>query len=502
MPKLSDLQPPLLSSPELSKSDPDRGSSNGNGNSPPPAPRRSLFKSLLIELSSLPKSIAVLGLIAFLSSVGTIIEQGKSSAYYIEKYPDGPNKVLGFLTSDWIFALDLNHIYSSWYFLLLLTLLAAQLSACTYTRQFPLLKIARRWKFPSSTKILTRVGNAEILPSAQLRDLGKSLKESNFEVFIKEDGLYAFKGLAGRIAPIGVHASMLLALAGMVWGIFGGFKGTAMVPEGQEFTIERAWRPNSPVAIAPASGKNIVHVDNFKVDYNSDGSVEQFYSQLSILDEDRHLITNKEISVNDPLRSQGVTMYQSSWSMAAMNLVAKGSPLQPEDGSPMTLAMASLKGRKGISGQVWATFIPTGETKENGVPLGVSALARDFQSVVLYDSKGEFAGVRRPTSGTPITIDGMDIVIQDIVGSTGLEIKSDPGVPLVYAGFGGMMLTTLLSYLSHSQVWALQVGRDVHVGGKTNRATVEFEDELSTVIDRVPEVEFEAPDVTAPVQSS
>jgi len=30
--------------------------------------------------------------------------------------------------------------------------------------------------------------------------------------------------------------------------------------------------------------------------------------------------------------------------------------------------------------------------------------------------------------------------------------QTDPGVPIVYAGFGALMLTTCISYLSHSQV--------------------------------------------------
>ena len=32
----------------------------------------------------------------------------------------------------------------------------------------------------------------------------------------------------------------------------------------------------------------------------------------------------------------------------------------------------------------------------------------------------------------------MSLVIDDLVGSTGLELKVDPGVPYVYAGFAGM----------------------------------------------------------------
>ena len=34
-------------------------------------------------------------------------------------------------------------------------------------------------------------------------------------------------------------------------------------------------------------------------------------------------------------------------------------------------------------------------------------------------------------------VEGLTIIIDDMIGSTGLELKVDPGVPFVYAGFGG-----------------------------------------------------------------
>jgi len=37
-----------------------------------------------------------------------------------------------------------------------------------------------------------------------------------------------------------------------------------------------------------------------------------------------------------------------------------------------------------------------------------------------------------------VQVEGMSLVIDDLVGSTGLELKVDPGVPYVYAGFAGM----------------------------------------------------------------
>ena len=60
-----------------------------------------------------------------------------------------------------------------------------------------------------------------------------------------------------------------------------------------------------------------------------------------------------------------------------------------------------------------------------------------LQTVTLYQRSGEFAGVRRFGSGNPIVIDDVRIWVEGAVGASGLELKADPGVPVVYAGFGG-----------------------------------------------------------------
>lgn len=52
-----------------------------------------------------------------------------------------------------------------------------------------------------------------------------------------------------------------------------------------------------------------------------------------------------------------------------------------------------------------------------------SMLARDLQSIILYDQDGKFAGVRRPNSKLPIDIGGTKVVIVDAIGSTGLNLK-------------------------------------------------------------------------------
>lgn len=48
-------------------------------------------------------------------------------------------------------------------------------------------------------------------------------------------------------------------------------------------------------------------------------------------------------------RFDGVTAYQTDWSIAAVTLHAQGSPLQPEGNQPFNLPMASLEGQPGVA---------------------------------------------------------------------------------------------------------------------------------------------------------
>ncbi|WIA34251.1 hypothetical protein OEZ86_012602 [Tetradesmus obliquus] len=493
-------------------------------------------RKVLKELASLPRAIGIMAVITGLSALGTIIPQNKGLEYYLSNYPTEGDKVLGFLDYQLLLLLQLDHIYSAWYFYAAIGLLGASLMACTYTTQLPTAKVAQRWRFASTPLALRKQGTPQVLPSARLSDVASQLAAKSYQVFLQDGQLYAFKGLAGRLGPIGVHIALLMCLAGTAWSGFGTWKGTAMCPEGQEFVVGQALRPASSLASYPAGADTVLQVNKFTIDTRPDGSVAQFYSDLTLRDFYGKELLTKRISVNDPFRYNGVTMYQTDWSLAALTLrlVEPGTTAAVQSGSEagstavqntgqvlqqlqseaqqqqqqqqlaagsskaglpqrsFNLPLASLEGRPGVpmGTKLYATFLPLELPPEDGrPPRGISILARDLDTVTFYDSKGQFAGVRRAGSGKPIEVEGLGIVLEDIVGSTGLEIKNDPGVPLVYAGFGALMITTLISYVSHSQVWALQQGSDVVVVGKSNRAKVLFAKELDSALDTVPEVQ-------------
>lgn len=446
------------------------------------------LKRFMRPFANLKLAIAELGAIAGLSSVGTIIEQNKDYAYYLANYPNEGEKVAGFVTADLIWALQLDHIYRADYFLVLMALLAVSLAACTATNQWPSVKVAQRWRFKQNEQSYANLPVARRVPEALLKDFGQALQNNGYQLFIRDGALYAFKGLAGKLGPIGVHASMLAAMAGIVFGILGGYSGSAMIPEGGEVLVSTILTPASPLARLPKGGNAILKVDDFRIDYRSDGSIKQFFSDVEADDINGKVLSSKTMSVNMPLRFDGVTAYQTDWSMSALTIrVAASGQTLGEDISPVNIPMANLEGQPGIAGRLFAAFLPIEASSEPGIaPKGISFLARDLQTVTIYDTSGQFAGVRRPGSGKPIDVDGIQIVIDNIVSASGMELKSDPGVPLVYAGFGGICVTTVLSYLSHSQVWAYQSEKDLVVGGRSNRAKYGFEREINTILESLP----------------
>ncbi|PSS19168.1 Cytochrome c biogenesis protein [Actinidia chinensis var. chinensis] len=470
----------------VSEGSPSLSEDAGNGRVPATSDQNSagnfkllkkLSRRVLSVLSNLPLAIGEMATIAALMALGTIIDQGEVPDFYFQKYPED-NPVLGFFTWKWIFALGFDHMFSSPLFLSLLALLAASLMACTYTTQIPLVKVARRWSFVHSAEAISKQEIAETLPRASVQDLGVILMGAGYEVFLKGPSLYAFKGLAGRFAPIGVHLAMLLIMAGGTLSAAGSFRGSVTVPQGLNFVVGDVLGPSGFLSTPTEAFGTEVHVNRFSMDYYDSGEVRQFHTDLSLLDLEGKEVMRKTISVNDPLRYGGITIYQTDWSLSTLQILK-------DDEGPFNLAMAPLK----LNGdkKLFGTFLPVGNTDSPSVK-GISMLARDLQSIVLYDQEGKFAGIRRPNSKLPIEIDGTKIVIVDAIGSTGLDLKIDPGVPVVYAGFGALMLTTCISFLSHAQIWALQDGTTVVVGGKTNRAKAEFPDEMNRLLDQVPEI--------------
>ena len=427
-------------------------------------------KELIPLLADLRLAILLLLTIALFSVSGTVIEQGETLAFYQANYPEDP-ALFGFLSWKVILTLGLDHVYRTWWFLALLILFGSSLTACTFTRQFPALKAARQWKFYEQPRQFQMLALSAELESGSLNALPSLLKQKRYRIFQEGNKLYARKGIAGRIGPIIVHASMLLILAGSIYGAMTGFFAQEMVPSGETFQIRNIFDAG-PWAEPQIPKDWSVKVNRFWIDYTPDGTIDQFYSDLSVLDQAGQEVDRQTIHVNKPLRHQGVTLYQADWAISAIRVRVNNSPF-------LQIPMAQLD--TGGQGRVWGTWIPT----KPDMSEGVSVIAKDLQGMLLiYGMDGQLVGTVR--EGMSTEVNGVTLAIAGVVGSTGLQIKADPGIPLVYTGFGLLMLSVMMSYVSHSQIWALQSeDGSLYVGGRTNRAQVAFEREMVEILDQV-----------------
>jgi cytochrome c biogenesis protein len=432
-------------------------------------PQRFLKQELLPLLADLRLAIFLLLAIAVFSISGTVIEQGQPQEFYQANYPEHP-ALFGFLTWKLLLTLGLDHVYGTWWFLALLILFGSSLTACTFTRQFPALTAARQWKFYTQPRQFEKLALSTELPVGSLESLANSLEKRRYKVFQAGQCCYARKGLAGRIGPIVVHASMLLILGGAIWGAMTGFMAQEMIPSGDTFKITNIVQAG-PWAKPQVPQDWSVRVNRFWIDYTPEGQIDQFYSDLSVLDHQGQEIKRQTIHVNEPLKHKGVTLYQADWAIAAVQIRVNKSPI-------LQLPMAQLN--TAGKGRIWATWIPT----KPDLSAGVSLLARDLQGTLLiYDPTGKLTATVR--AGMSTQVNGVKLAVVDVIGSTGLQIKADPGIPLIYAGFGLLMLGVMMSYVSHSQVWALAENGHLYVGGRTNRAQITFERELVEVLDQL-----------------
>ena len=116
---------------------------------------------IILFISNLKVAITLLLVIAFCCAIGTAIPQNEANKYYLDLYQD--NHWLGILNGQDIIKLQLNHVYSSTWFLLLLAWLSIALIACSWRRQWPSIKSAVRWVDYKEVKDLRKLSIVETL---------------------------------------------------------------------------------------------------------------------------------------------------------------------------------------------------------------------------------------------------------------------------------------------------------------------------------------------------
>ena len=411
-------------------------------------------QQLFRVVADLRFSIFILLLISFFSIIGTVIEQDQPIEIYKTNY-SLTSPVFGFLTWDYIIKFGFDHIYKTWWFLTLIFLFGLSLISCTFLQQLPSLKIARRCQFFRKTSQFSRLQIFTILKNFSFNKILFRIKKNKYSIFQQKNIAYCYKGLIGRIAPILVHFSMILILLGTIIGSLFGFKAQEMVPKTENFHIQNILN-NGQFSIIP---KTSARVNDFWITYTKNKTVSQFYSDISVLNSQGKETNRKTISVNSPLIYQNVYYYQTDW-----NLI--GLRVQETNNEVIEYPLLNILNNQN---KVWLTWL----SNNNSLNEGIIALSDNLEGYCsIYSETGVFLGnIELNELGNfkqPFTL-------LEILSSTGLQIKTDPGIPVIYSGFLFLMVSTLISYITYSQIWIIKKNQKLFIGGITNRALFDFE---------------------------
>ncbi len=416
-----------------------------------------MIKRFFKYLANLKLAILILLIISIIISIGTIIEQNKELIFYQKNY-----STLIFNIPLWQILLffGVNNIYSAWWFLLLLGLLGLSLACCTIIQQLPTLKFSRRYYFYKQinqyNKLQTKIKAIKVFPS----HLSHTLLKKEYSLFQQSNSFYAYKGLISRVGPIVVHLSIICVLLGSTLGALKGFNSQELIPKTEVFHIQNVIK-NGAFSSIP---QKTFRVNDFWSIYTSKGLIKQFYTDFSILNGTGKEIQRKTISVNNPLLLKDLIVYQTDWGILGLRL-----NYNKENSSQISLQLPISKINTSNQ-KIWISSLPN---INKGTKSFIVLIKDNRGQISLYDNDGKFIQSRN-IGDIIYDIDSIHLNLVDVISSTGIQIKSDPGVKLIYFGFFFLMFSSLISYISFSEFWLLYFPLKVVSGGKTNRAKVKY----------------------------
>jgi cytochrome c biogenesis protein len=430
-------------------------------------------------------AIIIFIIIAITSSIGSFIEQDESEIFYKENYS---RPVYGFLDSQFILYLGLDHLYRTWWFIILLIFLSISLIACTFTRQFPLLKNSKDYFFKNfkvfklveikqnqvySFSFFSKLKNFYYLKELILL----KITSFNYYLYQKKNVTYAYKGLLGRISPILVHISLLLLLFGACLGAIQNFKAQEIIPKGENIHIQNPIK----VGFFTKIPKLNIRVNDFWIEYENK-KIHQFYSNLSILNNCGKEYKEQTISVNNPLRYKNIDIYQSDWNL---NAIRAYSFFQSKENKYLKeYPVYSLN----KNNKLWITWIenanPVEKNQTNSLKQSYTLLFDKLEdSFLVYDDNGKYLRKQK-------LLEEKEFCVSEILSSTGLLIKYDPSIFIIYSAFFGLITTTFLSYLPYIQLWVICKKKASWLISYSNRGTIQFEIQFENIIREIEKIIF------------
>jgi cytochrome c biogenesis protein len=449
---------------------------------PPEKAPKGILSIINDFFASVKLALFLLIALAVTSILGTVLPQGQPMEMVAQGYSPLAGGMIAFF--------QLHDMYHSWWFLLLLFLLALNLIICSIKR------FSTTWKVIKSPPRAV----SDALFNSLLFNQRFSFKEppgdpqtwirswsgrhfGNPTALNASEGraFYLEKGRFSRFGVYLVHLSLLIIFLGTIIGSLYGFTGFLELKEGES---------QDRIAIKGSqSMKDLgfsVRLDRFTLAYYPNGMPKEYRSDLSVWEQGQE----KEaaaVRVNDPFTYKGITFYQSSWDQFPSSV--RLSLKKGDQESELSLRMNRKVPLPGSPFSLTAVRY-VNDLSNLGPALGV-ILFKDGQEV---DHNWILAN---PLQFHTNQLGDYQVRIEEVKVQylSGLQVNRDPGVWFIWIGSSLMLIGFVIAfYFSHQQVWVWvrekmdpkgRLKTEILIGGTAHKNRGAFVHKMERLIGKV-----------------
>lgn len=396
------------------------------------------MKKFINFITGLKLAIVLLVVIAVYSIVGTVLPQGLNAEHYIDGYESFGNIIL---------ALQFDRVYSSLVYKFLLLIFMINLTGCT-------IKI-----LPSQLKKLNKDFVQNIKEDAEnnlyqtdleVDEFIGLLKRKRFKIKRNGNSVQAQKHKFGALGSSITHLGIIVI-------ILGAFVGNIYSEEGFFNLL--------PGDIKGFPDYNFsIKLDDFYFDFRDDKTVNQYYSELSIIKSETD-ISKETIWVNNPLKVNSLNIYQTSYGWASKVVL--------KDSSGEILGSQYLRNQESFFYQpehltiLLHGYFPDMIVTQSGEPISMTEKKDNpHYAVILYQFNNHIGSyVTEP--GQAIKFEDYEIVFEDSALYTGLTYKRDFGYVFIVIGSSIILLGLFFSFYLNPKYIQIE-GNEIYTYAKQN----------------------------------
>lgn len=357
--------------------------------------------------------MVLLLLVLACSFAGSVFTQGNAEEYYLSTYPDWGTLLL---------KLELDHIFSSWYFIALIALLCVNLIFCSVLRLGAVNKTFRTMPL-SAAKAETGDGQAS------KEDVLAFVKAHRFRLMKTEGGEVWAKNRIGHFGSFLVHLSLLFLLLCASAVLF--------LSASEDIAVH----VNETVSLNDGTE---IHLLSFR-SADADGTVD-YVSELAVRSPDG-TVSSGETSVNHPFSAAARKFYQYDYGMDGQVEVSYNDQIE------MLNLTAKYEGSffsaDGENGLIYSALYPDFIEDDEGiqlVPDTSGGYPNPIYLVYVIEDGEEGSGLALP--GETLTAGGIFFTFGDPVDYSVIRVKTYPAgaLALLYCSFALLLIGLWLCF--------------------------------------------------------